>query len=166
MSPSTQTPGLSLDAVSLLGFGPKSDRSLPRAEPGTIVLHMPEMSLQELRGLRPELFHDQDWYNRYAWASQKMPSGIYVLRLPVPNSNRMTFGEQQAHNATPAEVVRVRLDFAAWLKTLSKRDRKLALDLARGERTGDVARRYSLSDGRISQLRQELHLSWKLLMLH
>ena len=67
--------------------------------------------------------------------------------------------------ATPADVVRVRLDFAAWLKTLSRRDRKVALDLARGNRTGDVARQYDLSDGRISQLRKELHLSWQLMML-
>ena len=68
-------------------------------------------------------------------------------------------------NATPADVARVRLDFAAWLKTLPRRDRKVALDLASGNRTGDVARRYDLSDGRISQLRKELHLSWELMML-
>lgn len=68
-------------------------------------------------------------------------------------------------NATPADVVRVRLDFATWLKTLSRRDRSVALDLARGTRTSDVADRYGLSDGRISQLRKELHLSWELLML-
>jgi len=68
-------------------------------------------------------------------------------------------------NATPADVVRVRLDFAAWLKTLPRRDRKVALDLARGNRTGEVARRYDLSDGRISQLRKEMHLSWQLMML-
>jgi hypothetical protein len=68
-------------------------------------------------------------------------------------------------NATPADVVRVRLDFAAWLKTLSRRDRKVALELARGSRTGEVARKYDLSDGRISQLRKEMHLSWQLMML-
>jgi hypothetical protein len=68
-------------------------------------------------------------------------------------------------NATPADVARVRLDFSAWLKTLPRRDRKVALDLARGNRTGEVARRYDLSDGRISQLRKELHLSWNLMML-
>ena len=34
-----------------------------------------------------------------------------------------------------------------------------------GNRTGDVARKYELSDGRISQLRKELHLSWQLMML-
>lgn len=68
-------------------------------------------------------------------------------------------------NATPADVVRVRLDFADWLKTLPRRARKVALDLARGNRTGEVARWYDLSDGRISQLRKEMHLSWQLMML-
>lgn len=67
--------------------------------------------------------------------------------------------------ATPADVARVRLDFAAWLKTLPRRDRKVALELARGDRTGEVARKYDLSEGRISQLRRELHLSWELMML-
>ena len=67
-------------------------------------------------------------------------------------------------NATPADVVRVRLDFDAWLKTLPRRDRRVALDLAKGNRTSDVARKYDLSDGRISQLRKELHLSWELMM--
>ena len=46
-----------------------------------------------------------------------------------------------------------------------RRDRKVALDLARGNRTGDVARKYELSDGRISQLRKELRLSWEIMML-
>ena len=68
-------------------------------------------------------------------------------------------------NATPADVARVRLDFAAWLKTLPRRDRKVALDLATGNRTSDVARKYELCDGRISQLRKEFHLSWELMML-
>ena len=68
-------------------------------------------------------------------------------------------------NATPADVARLRLDFTAWLKTLPRRDRKVALDLARGNRTSDVARKYELSDGRISQLRKELHLSWEIMML-
>ena len=68
-------------------------------------------------------------------------------------------------NATPADVARVRLDFAAWLKTLPRRDRKVALDLASGNRTSDVARKYELCDGRISQLRKEFHLSWELMML-
>ena len=45
-------------------------------------------------------------------------------------------------HSSPADVARVRLDFAAWLKTLPRRDLAVALDLAVGHRTTDVARRY------------------------
>jgi FixJ family two-component response regulator len=68
-------------------------------------------------------------------------------------------------NASPADIARVRLDFAAWLKTLPRRDRRVALELARGEKTREVAQTHDLSDGRVSQLRKELHLSWELMML-
>jgi hypothetical protein len=67
--------------------------------------------------------------------------------------------------ATPADTARVRLDFAAWLRSLPRRDRRVALDLANGHRTKDVARKYALTEGRISQLRKELHLSWQIMML-
>jgi hypothetical protein len=68
-------------------------------------------------------------------------------------------------HATPADTARVRIDFGAWLRTLPRRDRKVAIDLAAGDRTIDVARKYGLSEGRISQLRKELHLSWELRMM-
>jgi len=68
-------------------------------------------------------------------------------------------------HVSPADVARVRLDFAAWLKSLSRRHRKVALDLASGHRTKDVARKYRVSDGRISQLRRELRLTWEVMML-
>lgn len=63
---------------------------------------------------------------------------------------------------TPAEIAAVRLDFAAWLKTLPGRVRRIALMLATGETTGRTARRFGVSPGRISQLRAELARSWEL----
>ena len=64
-------------------------------------------------------------------------------------------------HATPADVAASRLDFAAWMKSLSGRYRKIAKALARGETTGRVARMFKVSDGRISQLRRELRDSWR-----
>ena len=55
--------------------------------------------------------------------------------------------------AGPAETAAARLDLTAWLGTLSKRNRLIAKALSMGETTGDVARRYALSPGRVSQLR-------------
>ena len=53
-----------------------------------------------------------------------------------------------------------RVDFPTWLDTLRRRDRKIALKLAAGEKTGRVARMFRVSAGRISQLRRELHDAW------
>ena len=63
--------------------------------------------------------------------------------------------------ATPAELAASRIDFPAWLDTLTRRDRKLAMKLATGESTGRVARMFRISAGRVSQLRRELRESWQ-----
>ncbi|MCA9238235.1 MAG: hypothetical protein KDA44_22335 [Planctomycetales bacterium] len=63
--------------------------------------------------------------------------------------------------ATPAEIAALRIDFTAWLQTLSERDRQITCTLARGEETRAVARTFQISAGRVSQLRRELHDSWQ-----
>ena len=62
--------------------------------------------------------------------------------------------------STPADLAATRIDFPAWLETLSSRDRKIALKLAVGESTGRTARQFRLSNARISQLRRELKEAW------
>ena len=62
--------------------------------------------------------------------------------------------------AGPAETAASRIDFPAWLDTLSRRDRKIAMKLGAGEKTSNVARLFRVSQGRISQLRRELHAAW------
>ena len=64
-------------------------------------------------------------------------------------------------HSTPAEVAVARVDFAAWLGLLPARLRKITKLLATGESTGTVAKRFDVSSGRISQLRQELKTSWE-----
>src|SRR5262245_47707380 len=61
----------------------------------------------------------------------------------------------------PPEQVAFRCDFPAWLKTRTDRDRRLAEDLMRGERTLDLSTRYGLSPARISQLRRDFHDDWQ-----
>lgn len=63
------------------------------------------------------------------------------------------------HAPIPDQVA-LRIDVPSWLKTLSRQRRKIAKDLAIGSSTGEVARKYRLSSGRISQIRQELRDSW------
>ena len=54
-----------------------------------------------------------------------------------------------------------RLDFPAWRATHAERDRRLLDDLMLGERTLDVAGKYGLSPGRVSQLRREFLADWR-----
>lgn len=64
-------------------------------------------------------------------------------------------------NATPADLAASRIDFPAWLATLSRRDRRIALRLADGDAADSVAQRFGLSQGRISQLRREFIEAWR-----
>jgi len=63
--------------------------------------------------------------------------------------------------ASVSDIVAFRCDFSDWLASLSRRDRRIAESLAIGNRTGEVAKRFDVSAGRISQLRHELAESWR-----
>jgi len=63
--------------------------------------------------------------------------------------------------AGPAEIAAARIDVAAWLGSLSKRQRRIAKTLALGASTSEVARQYRLSAGRVSQLRRWLRQHWE-----
>lgn len=60
-----------------------------------------------------------------------------------------------------ADQAAFRIDFPAWLKRHPVRQRKIALALVAGERPTDVARRFRLTNGRISQLRRAFYKSWQ-----
>ena len=59
------------------------------------------------------------------------------------------------------EQVCFRLDFPAWRRTHDRRTRRIMDGMMLGERTRDLARKYGLSPGRISQLRRELRNDWR-----
>ncbi len=65
------------------------------------------------------------------------------------------------HRAGPAETAAARIDVADWFAKMTPRKRRIALALAVGGRTCDVARRFRLSPGRISQMREEFALDWR-----
>jgi len=87
-----------------------------------------------------------------------------VRSLPAASTlSGNAFDEALQDNAqTPVpDQVSFRLDFPAWLATRSERDRGVILDLMHGERTVDVAAKYGLSPGRVSQLRLEFCSDWR-----
>jgi len=67
---------------------------------------------------------------------------------------------EDARTPVPDQVA-FRIDFPAWLRLQTKRNRRIAEALAVGHPTGEVARRFKLSPARISQLRQDFHQSWR-----
>jgi DNA-directed RNA polymerase specialized sigma24 family protein len=54
-----------------------------------------------------------------------------------------------------------RIDFPAWISTQVPRDRRIILALAIGDRPREIARRFRITDARVSQLRRKFELSWQ-----
>jgi hypothetical protein len=87
---------------------------------------------------------------------------IAVERLHRFDKNEGAWKELlvESKTATPADLAASRIDFPVWLETLGEREREIAEELARGEATGAVSRRFGISPGRISQIRRELRDKW------
>ena len=68
---------------------------------------------------------------------------------------------EDTRTASVPDIVSFRVDFSAWLSSLKRRDRRIAETLAIGNRTSKVAKKFKVSEGRVSQLSRELAKSWK-----
>jgi hypothetical protein len=62
--------------------------------------------------------------------------------------------------ASIPDQVAAKLDVRAWFGTLTKHMKSIAKDLAVGYSTSEVAHKYGVTAGRISQLRRTLEESW------
>jgi hypothetical protein len=67
--------------------------------------------------------------------------------------------DRKANN--PADLAASRIDFPAFIDTLSRRNRRIAMKLAVGEKTSRVARIFGITNGRVSQLRKEFKVAWE-----
>jgi hypothetical protein len=101
--------------------------------------------------------------------------GFVVVSLPaVRQSQETLYGTprgQQMQDAmeerltdntmTPVpDQAAFRLDFRAWCKTLTARDRRIIQAMSRDERTKELSRKFHVSPGRISQMRREFRDDW------
>jgi hypothetical protein len=95
-------------------------------------------------------------------ATSTLASFEQLYSLPHGHEMQDTFEERlQDNTVTPVfDQVQFRIDFPSWLMTLTDRDRRVIEDLMVGERTSDVADKYGLTAGRISQLRREFVQDW------
>jgi hypothetical protein len=100
----------------------------------------------------------KDPLSRYA----QLKKGISVERLDVYSVNNEEWIESLAQDkrASVPDQVAARMDFRAWLSTLSERTSEIAKDLAFGFTTAEVSKRYGVTAGRISQMRRTLATSW------
>ena len=95
--------------------------------------------------------------------------GFAVGHLPEKEAvrNRASLpadlSEALADNTRSAvpEQVAFRVDFPRWRALLNRRDRMVLDALASGERGQEVARRFKISPGRVSQLRREFERGWQ-----
>jgi hypothetical protein len=71
--------------------------------------------------------------------------------------------EQLYENArtSPSELAVFKIDFANWLAARSHQDRQMIQELSMGERTGDLARKYGITPGRVSQKRRRFREDWE-----
>jgi hypothetical protein len=110
-------------------------------------------------------------------AATQRRHGFHVERLPSTTqaSHERLYAEvqgQELHDAfeerlrdntiTPVlDQVIFRIDWPAFLRTLTGRERRLIRAMARNERTLDLSRQFEVSPARIAQLRREFFEGWR-----
>lgn len=111
-------------------------------------------SARQIKRGRPSVgsINSKEPLSRYA----QIGNGIQVEPL---GSNWMDAMVEDKKAAVPDQVA-AKIDVAAWFATLTERMTGIAKDLAFGFSTSEVARKYGLSAGRISQVRRILEESW------
>lgn len=89
--------------------------------------------------------------------------GFCVGKLPdcsTLNTNPLAEAQADTPDTDPSELAQATLDFSAWRRTRSRRDKKLLHDMMLGERTQVLARKYRLSQSRVSQLRSDFRTDY------
>jgi hypothetical protein len=90
--------------------------------------------------------------------------GVNVISLDAQHAGSEGGWRQiavEGHRESIPDLAAFRIDFAAWLRKLSRRDRKIIGALVRGERTFAVAERFGITAGRVSQLRRRYEREWQ-----
>lgn len=88
---------------------------------------------------------------------------VTIDRLDTYNVDEDSWQEivVEDRRAGPAETAATRIDVDVWFRRMRPRDRRIAKALAFGVRTRDVAKRFGISAGRVSQMRQEFYRNWE-----
>jgi DNA-directed RNA polymerase specialized sigma24 family protein len=94
-------------------------------------------------------------------AKRKM--GLEFYSLAAPGDQQGTWLECliDSRVASIPERVALRIDFAEWLASQTVRNRQIVQQLSLGYTTKEVANRFQISPGRVSQLRRRFCESWR-----
>ena len=86
-----------------------------------------------------------------------------LYALPKGQDLHDAFEERLRDNTTTPvpDQVQFRIDWPAWLATLSGRERRMIRVMAKNESTKELARQFDLSPARISQKRSEFRDEWQ-----
>ncbi len=105
--------------------------------------------------------------NRHGFTVESLPHSLQTTmqeRYGEPRGQyKQDVLEERLHDncVTPIpDQVSFRIDFPAWMRTRTERDRRIIDDMIRDEGTGALATKYGVSLARISQLRREYLLDW------
>ena len=111
-------------------------------------------SVRAVRRGRPAAgkMNGQDVLSRYA----QVGHGIQVDR----SKGEWIEALVEDKRASVPDQVATKLDFGSWFSSLTMRMKEIAMDLAFGFSTSEVAQKHGVTSGRISQLRRMLEESW------
>jgi hypothetical protein len=90
--------------------------------------------------------------------------GFVVCALPnfsTLNGNPIDEALRDNTRSEVPDAVAFKCDFPNWRASHCRRDRHRIDRLMLGERTGEAARKFGLSPGRVSQLRRQFHDDWE-----
>ena len=89
--------------------------------------------------------------------------GFTVSKLPdysTLSTNPLVEALADNTRTPPPDAAAFRVDWPAWLRTRTRRDRRIIRDMMANERTKDLANKFKISRARISQLRREFCDDW------
>ena len=101
--------------------------------------------------------------SRDVYARKSRLGNTFEMRsIGIPRDQRCDWMERLTDNdSTPIpEQAHFRIEFPRWLHTQSVRNRQIVETLASGYTTAEVADKFRISPGRVSQLRKEFCESW------
>ena len=96
-------------------------------------------------------------------ARAQRANGFCVETLPDDRNLSTNPLTEALHDNTRTAVldqIAFRMDFPAWRRTRTERDRRIMDALMIGERPLAISRRHGISQGRVSQLRRDFHDDW------